>query len=136
MTKEYIGENGLLKALKVVDIEWLKGDDGKMNFVEIDGSEREILCDLALLAVGFLQGETNSFEVGFNIGLNKRKLPKNHRYQTTNDKVFVAGDMRRGQSLVVWAISEGREAAYHVDEFLMGSSSLELRDQSAGVLAK
>ncbi len=136
MTKEFIEENGLLKALSVVDIEWVKGDDGKMNFVEIDGSEREIPCDLALLAVGFLQGETNSFEVGFNIGLNKRKLPKNHQYQTTNEKVFVAGDMRRGQSLVVWAISEGREAAYHVDKFLMGSSSLELRDQSAGVLAR
>ena len=134
LTKEFVGEKGKLKALKTVALEWVKGEDGKMTFVEIAGSETEVPCDLALLAVGFLHGETNDFEIGFNIGLNKRDLPKNHHYRTTNEKVFVAGDMRRGQSLVVWAISEGREAAHHVDKYLMGSSNLELKDQSAGVM--
>jgi glutamate synthase (NADPH/NADH) small chain len=135
LTKEFIGdENGNLKGLLVANIQWVLGPDGKMKFEEIFGSEREIPCDLALLAVGFLHGEFEGFQNGFGIGLDKRQLPKNHHYQTQNEKVFVAGDMRRGQSLVVWAISEGREAAYHVDSFLTGSSLLPRKDQSAGMI--
>jgi len=134
LTKEFVGEKGQLKALKIADIEWYKDEEGKITFSEIEGTEREEPCDLALLAVGFLQGETHSFETGFNIKVNSQNILKTNHYQTKNEKVFVAGDMRRGQSLVVWAISEGREAAYHVDKYLMGESNLELKDQSKRVL--
>ncbi|MGV3561601.1 glutamate synthase subunit beta [Larkinella arboricola] len=129
-TKAFIGdENGNLKALRIVDLEW-QSVDGKMAMVEVPGSEREIDCELALLAAGFVnpqqEGLLNALELEYERG-NVKAV----NYQTTpNPKVFAAGDMRRGQSLVVWAISEGREAARAVDTFLMGESQLEAKAKS------
>ncbi|RCR65876.1 glutamate synthase subunit beta [Larkinella punicea] len=129
-TKAFIGdENGNLKALRIVDLEW-QNVDGRMNMVEVPGSERDIACELALLAAGFLhpqqEGLLNALELEYERG-NVKAV----NYQTTtNPKVFAAGDMRRGQSLVVWAISEGREAARAADLFLMGESQLEAKAKS------
>ncbi|HBH25359.1 MAG TPA: glutamate synthase [Cytophagales bacterium] len=131
LTKEFIGDDeGNVKALRIVDIKWDIGVSGRPEFVEIPGSERDIPCDLALLAVGFLNGESSKFVDELNIDLDARGNIESTDYQTTNPKVFAAGDVRRGQSLVVWAISEGREAARAVDEFLMGVSTLEAKDDS------
>jgi glutamate synthase (NADPH/NADH) small chain len=133
-TKEFLGDSeGNLRALKVVDLEWKHSEDGRpAHFVEVNGSEREIPCELALLAMGFVHpqhdGLLNELDVERDEKGNVRATEKN--YQTSISKIFTAGDMRRGQSLVVWAISEGRECAKKVDEFLMGSSSLESKDQS------
>ncbi|MGN6618199.1 MAG: glutamate synthase subunit beta [Ilyomonas sp.] len=133
-TKEFIGdENGNLKALKVVDLEWKVTADGRpAQFVEIPGSEREMPCELALLAMGFVhpqhEGLINELEVELDERGNVKATEKS--YQTNIPKIFSCGDMRRGQSLVVWAISEGRECARKVDEFLMGVSILESKDQN------
>jgi len=131
-TKEFIGdENGNLKALKVADLEWKYNEEGRAaQFVEVAGTEREIPCDLALLAMGFIHpqhdGMLNQLGVDLDDRGNVKASEKN--YQTSIAKIFTAGDMRRGQSLVVWAISEGRECARKVDQYLMGTSSLETRD--------
>jgi glutamate synthase (NADPH) small chain len=133
-TKEFIGdENGNLKALKTVRLEWKFTEDEKAaQFVEAPGSEKEIPCELALLAMGFVhpqhEGFVNELEIELDNRGNIRATEKN--YQTNISKIFVAGDMRRGQSLVVWAISEGRECARKVDEYLTGTSLLESRDQN------
>lgn len=133
-TKEFVGDgNGNLKALKIVDLEWKIADDGRpASFVEKEGSEREIPCERAFLAMGFLHpqhaGMLEQLEVELDERGNVKAAEKN--YQTNIPKIFTAGDMRRGQSLVVWAISEGRECARKVDEFLMGASVLESKDSS------
>jgi glutamate synthase (NADPH/NADH) small chain len=133
-TKEFIGDgNGNLKALKIVDVEWKITEDGKpANFIEVAGSEREIPCELALLAMGFLHPQHKGLLQDLNVEIDTRGNVKatEKNYQTNIAKVFTAGDMRRGQSLVVWAISEGRECARKVDEFLMGHSLLETKDDS------
>jgi glutamate synthase (NADPH/NADH) small chain len=132
LSKEFIGDdNGNLKALKVVDIEWKIGLSGKPEFREIEESEREIPCELALLAIGFLHGETDHLRASADFELDERGNVKTENYRSNVNKVFAAGDMRRGQSLVVWAIAEGREAAYQADQFLMGKSNLEARDDTA-----
>jgi glutamate synthase (NADPH/NADH) small chain len=132
LTKAFIGdENGNLKGLKIVEIEWKIGLSGKPEFVEKTDTEREIPCELALLAIGFLHGETDHLRASGKFELDERGNVKTEDYQTNVDKIFAAGDMRRGQSLVVWAIAEGREAAYQADKFLMGKSSLEARDDTA-----
>lgn len=126
-TKEFVGdENGNLKAVKLVDLEW-KSENGRMVFVEVAGSEREIPCELALLAMGFLHPQQEGMLTELGVEFDERGNVKAQNYQTNNAKVFAAGDMRRGQSLVVWAISEGREAARSVDEYLMGHSELEAK---------
>ena len=126
-TKAFVGdENGSLKAVKLVDLEW-KMENGRSAFVEVPGSEREIPCELALLAMGFLHPQAEGMLHDFGIELDERGNAKAQNYQTNIPKIFAAGDMRRGQSLVVWAISEGREAARAVDEFLMGHSELEAK---------
>ncbi len=131
LTKEFIGDgNGNLKAIKVADIKWEIGYTGKPEMIEIEGSEREIPCELALLAIGFVHGETAKIREKIDIELDQRGNINANNYQTNVDKVFAAGDMRRGQSLVVWAISEGREAAKAVDEYLMEESVLESKDGS------
>ena len=132
LTKEFTGdENGNLKGLKLVDIKWEVPKKGERpRFVEIPETERVIPCDLALLAVGFVYPERDGMLSRLGIEIDERGNVKADNYQTSNEKVFAAGDMRRGQSLVVWAISEGREAARAVDEFLMGESELEARDDS------
>lgn len=131
-TKEFIGdENGHLKALKIVDLEWKSSDDGRpSSFVEREGSERIIPCELALLAMGFVNPQYSGLLEQLGVELDERKNVRatEKNYATSINKVFAAGDMRRGQSLVVWAISEGRECARKVDEFLSGSSLLESKE--------
>ena len=107
--------------------------DGRAaQFTEVPGSERELPCQLALLAMGFLHPQHTGLidELGIDKDERGNVKASETAYQTSIAKIFTAGDMRRGQSLVVWAISEGRECAKKVDEFLMGHSSLETKDQS------
>ena len=131
-TKEFIGDNeGNLKSLIIVDLEWQISTDGRPSkFVEQPGTEREIPCELALLAMGFVHPQQEGLLSQLEIELDERGNVKatDKQYQTNISKIFTAGDMRRGQSLVVWAISEGRECARKVDEFLMGTSLLEQKD--------
>jgi glutamate synthase (NADPH/NADH) small chain len=122
-TKEFIGEKGKVVGLKTVHVEF---KDGKFN--EIAGTEKEYKADLVLLAMGFVSPVQTILE-GFGVDKDARGNAKATTdfiggYATNVPKVFAAGDMRRGQSLVVWAIREGRQAARAVDEFLMGSSTL------------
>ncbi|CAN5424089.1 glutamate synthase subunit beta [soil metagenome] len=134
VTKEFIGDDaGNLKALKVIEVEWVKSDDGKpANLKEIAGTEKTIPCELALLALGFLHPQQEGILKQLGVDLDDRGNVKCHNYQTSSEGVFAAGDMRRGQSLVVWAISEGREAARAVDGFLMGKTALAAKEK--GVL--
>jgi glutamate synthase (NADPH/NADH) small chain len=122
-TKEFIGDNGKVKALKTVRLEW---KDGKT--IEVPGSESMLPADLVLLAMGFvspIQSVLESFGVQKDQRGNARATTDGKGcYATSAPKVFAAGDMRRGQSLVVWAIREGRQCARAVDEFLMGYSEL------------
>ena len=122
-TKEFIGEKGKLTALKSVRVEWA---NGKMT--EVPGSEKIIPADLVLLAMGFVSPVATILEA-FGVDKDARGNAKAGTeaaggYKTNVAKVFAAGDMRRGQSLVVWAIREGRQAARAVDEYLMGASEL------------
>jgi len=131
-TKEFIGdENGHLRAVRIVDLEWERDPMGRpVKFTEVAGSEREIPCELALLAMGFLHPQHDGLLQQLGVELDERGnvRAKEGEYQTSTTRVFAAGDMRRGQSLVVWAISEGRECARKVDEYLMGYSELESKD--------
>ncbi len=122
-TKEFIGEKGKVTGVKTVRVEW---QGGKM--VEVPGSEQVLKADLVLLAMGFVAPVSPVLEA-FGVGKDARGNAKASTeaqggYATNVDKVFAAGDMRRGQSLVVWAIREGRQAARAVDEYLTGSSVL------------
>jgi glutamate synthase (NADPH/NADH) small chain len=122
-TKAFVGEGGKVRALKAVRLEW---KDGKMS--EMAGSEFDLPADLVLLAMGFVSPVQSILE-GFGVERDARGNAKaatdgRGAYVTSVAKVFAAGDMRRGQSLVVWAIREGRQCARAVDEFLMGSSEL------------
>jgi glutamate synthase (NADPH/NADH) small chain len=122
-TKEFIGERGKVKALKAVRVEW---QGAKM--VEVPGSEQVIPSELVLLAMGFV-GPIGSILDSFGVekdarGNAKASADERRGYRTNAERVFAAGDMRRGQSLVVWAIREGRQAARAIDEYLMGSSAL------------
>jgi glutamate synthase (NADPH/NADH) small chain len=122
-TKEFVGENGKVTGVKTVRVEW---KDGKM--VEVAGTEEIVKADLVLLAMGFVNPVATILE-GFGVEKDARGNAKASTeftggYATNVPKVFAAGDIRRGQSLVVWAIREGRQAARAVDEFLMGASDL------------
>ncbi len=127
-TKAFLGDSqGRLRALQVVDLQWASGADGRpSSFVEVPGTEREIPCQLALLAMGFLHPQKQGLLEQLELALDARQnihAPES-TYQTNLPRVFCAGDARRGQSLVVWAISEGRECARHVDAFLSGGVSM------------
>ncbi|MEO6548470.1 MAG: glutamate synthase subunit beta [Ferruginibacter sp.] len=133
-TKEFIGdEKGNLKAIIMVDLEWKVAANKAAQFVEIKGSERKVPCELALLAMGFVhpqhEGLINELEIELDERGNVRASEKH--YQSNIPRIFAAGDIRRGQSLVVWAIKEGRDCAQKVDEFLMGHSLLETADRNA-----
>lgn len=125
--KEFVKDkNGNLKAVKIVKLAWEKdAASGRMNMKEVPGSEQELPADIVLIAAGFL-GTQNYIADAFGVELNERTNVKTEsgKYQTSRENVFVTGDMHRGQSLVVWAIREGREAARAVDESLMGYSNL------------
>jgi glutamate synthase (NADPH/NADH) small chain len=122
-TKEFLGEKGKLTGVKTVRVEW---QGGKM--VEVAGSEQILKADLVFLAMGFVApvaSVLDAFGITKDARGNARATTEfSGGYQTNVAKVFAAGDMRRGQSLVVWAIKEGRQAARSVDEFLMGASDL------------
>ena len=122
-TKEFIGEKGKLTGVKTVRLQW---QGGKMT--EVEGSEQVLKADLAFLAMGFVSPVATILDA-FGVekdarGNGKATTDGATAYKTNVDKVFAAGDMRRGQSLVVWAIREGRQAARAVDEYLMGASTL------------
>jgi glutamate synthase (NADPH/NADH) small chain len=128
-TKEFVGEDGKVKAIRCAKVEWTKDEKGAWQMQEIPGSEFELPADLVLLAMGFVhpvhEGMLDELGVEYDGRGNVKGATDGPRaYQTSLDKVFAAGDMRRGQSLVVWAIREGRQCARAVDEFLMGSSEL------------
>jgi glutamate synthase (NADPH/NADH) small chain len=131
-TKEFLrDEAGNLQAVRVVDVEWEFDASGRpLNFKEKPGTERDLPCQLVLLAMGFLHPQKEGLLEKLGIELDNRGNVKAEegKYQTNIAKIFAAGDMRRGQSLVVWAISEGRETARKVDEYLMGRSKLESKD--------
>ncbi len=123
-TKEFVGENGQVRALKVVRVDW---QNGRMS--EVPGSEFEVPADLVLLAMGFVSPVKSGLLERLGVELDARGNVKASTdgsgcYATSVPKVFAAGDMRRGQSLVVWAIREGRQCAREVDSYLMGRSDL------------
>ena len=128
--KEFIKDkNGSLKAVKIVKLSWEKDPaTGRMKMQEIAGSEQILDAEIVLIAAGFLGSQkyiTDAFGVELNERTNVKTAPG--KYQTSVENVFVTGDMHRGQSLVVWAIREGREAAHAVDESLMGYSNLVIQ---------
>ena len=126
MTKKFEGdEKGNLIAMHTVQIQWDKDENGRMVIKEIPGTEQRIEADLVLLAMGFL-GPEDLLGDQFELERDQRSNYKaEHEVYTTNiEGVFSCGDARRGQSLIVWAINEGRGAARQVDLFLMGDTVL------------
>jgi glutamate synthase (NADPH/NADH) small chain len=125
-TKRALGADGRIEALECVRLEWTAGANGRMTMTEIPGSEFQLKADLVLLAMGFLGPRQDCVVADSGVRLDGRgNVAANVKdYRTSLEGVFAAGDMRRGQSLVVWAIREGRQCARAVDEFLMGASDL------------
>ncbi len=124
-TKEFIGSSGKVEQIKTVKVEFIANEQGKMQMHEKPGTEQIWPADLVLLAMGFTGPIKEGLLTDLNIKLDERgNIKTNNEYMTNRPGFFAAGDMRRGQSLIVWAISEGREVAYQVDKFLMGSSKL------------
>ena len=136
LTKEFVGDSkGNLKGLKTVEVEWKKISGERPKLLEIEGSEKEWPCELALLALGFT-GPEKSLPEQFGLNFDKRGNIKGEKfYQTNKPNIFTAGDARRGQSLIVWAISEGREAAHQVDSYLMGKSNLPQKNKTGDLVA-
>ena len=125
-TKSIEGEDGKVTAINCVRIDWQQDNKGQWQMTEIPDSEFQLKADMVLLAMGFVHPVYEGMlqELGVELDPRGNVLADTEQYQTSIDKVFAAGDMRRGQSLVVWAIREGRQCARAVDEFLMGSSDL------------
>ena len=136
LTKEFVGDgNGNLKGLKTVEVEWEKIPGERPRLKELNESEKEWPCELALLALGFT-GPEKSLPEQFGLNFDPRGNVKGEKlYQTNKPNIFAAGDARRGQSLIVWAISEGREAAHQVDTYLMGSSKLPQKNKTGDLIA-
>jgi glutamate synthase (NADPH/NADH) small chain len=126
LTKRAIGKDGKVTALDCVRVEWERTADGRMTMKEVPGSEFQLKADLVLLAMGFLGPRRGDLldQAGVELDPRGNVLANTVQYQTSRNKLFTAGDMRRGQSLIVWAIREGRQCARSVDQFLMGSSTL------------
>jgi glutamate synthase (NADPH/NADH) small chain len=126
LTKRLSGGNGAVERLHAVRLEWGPPDDsGRLTMNEIPGSEFEIETDLVLLALGFVHPEREGLLNELGVDLDDRgNVATDESLMTSVPGIFAAGDMRRGQSLVVWAIAEGREAAHHIDTYLMGTTSL------------
>ena len=123
-TKKFSGENGQVTKLHGIRLNWQRTSDGRMAMEEIPGSDFELDCDLVLLALGFLGPEPEGIITQLGLKLDPRSNVLCDNYQSSVPGVFAAGDTRRGQSLVVWAIWEGRECARAVDAYLMGESFL------------
>ncbi|MBV9866371.1 MAG: glutamate synthase subunit beta [Abitibacteriaceae bacterium] len=126
VTKELVGDdNGHIKELNTIQVEWKRGDDGRTGPVEMPGTERTWPAQLVLLALGFLGPEDTVLEqLGVERDARSNAKAEHGEFTTNVPGVFAAGDMRRGQSLVVWAINEGRGAARECDRYLMGSTDL------------
>jgi len=126
VTKGAIGVDNRIEALDCVRVEWVADGNGRMRMREIPGSEFQLKADLVLLAMGFLGPHKAGLVEKAGVALDARGNVKANTedYRTSEPRIFAAGDMRRGQSLVVWAIREGRQCARAIDEFLMGSSAL------------
>ncbi len=123
-TEEFLGENGHVTSLRTHGVT-VGSIDGRPSFEMIDGSEEIFSADLVLLAMGFTGPETDELANGVDIALDQRgNVARDSSFTTSADGVFVCGDMGRGQSLIVWAIAEGRSCAAAVDEFLVGETSL------------
>ena len=119
-TEEFVGESGVLEGLRIVDVEWREGRP-----IMVDGSARVLRADLVLLAMGFTGPETVILQDELGVEIDGRgALVREDDYSTSVDGIFVAGDAGRGQSLIVWAIAEGRAAAASVDRYLTGKSNL------------
>jgi glutamate synthase (NADPH/NADH) small chain len=125
-TKHFEGKDGRVTRMEVVRLEWEMDKDGRMAMKEVEDSATQLKADLVLLAMGFLHPVAEGLLSDLGVGLDGHGnvAADTKSYRTSIDKVFTAGDMRRGQSLVVWAIREGRQCARAVDEFLMGRSDL------------
>ena len=126
-TTHFSGVDGKVTKLHAVRVESTTGPDGRPQLAPVPGSEFEVECDLVLLAMGFVHPQHEGLLTDLGVELNARgNVATDADYQTTVPGIFAAGDMRRGQSLIVWAIAEGREAAHGVDKYLMGTSRLPL----------
>jgi glutamate synthase (NADPH/NADH) small chain len=125
-TKQFKGDNGRLVGIECVEVEWNQDENGQWRMQEIAGSEFELKADIAFLAMGFVHPVHDGMidELGLEKDERGNVSANTDNYRTSLDKVFAAGDMRRGQSLVVWAIREGRQVAQAVDTYLMGDSDL------------
>ena len=125
-TKRFEGRDGKVEKLVAARVEWQKDGSGATRMVEVPGSEFDVKADLVLLAMGFLGPVHAGLLEQFGVARDARSNVKasTEDYRTSVDKVFAAGDMRRGQSLVVWAIREGRQCAHAIDAYLMGTSAL------------
>ena len=129
LTKSFSGSNGKVATLHGIKLEWVKDAKGALKMQEVPGSEFDIAAELVLLAMGYMHPVHAGMLAQLGVALDARGNVKATTdgigcYQTSHPKIFAAGDMRRGQSLVVWAIREGRQAARAVDEYLMGASDL------------
>ncbi len=125
LTKRFIGRRGRVQSLETVAVHWVEEDGRPLHFEEVAGSQRIWPADLVLLALGFAGPETDTFAAQLDLAVDQRgNIRTDDDYMTSSSGIFAAGDARRGQSLIVWAISEGREAARAVDRFLMGHTSL------------
>jgi glutamate synthase (NADPH/NADH) small chain len=131
-TKEFLtNDKGELYALKTVEVSWRTIPGQRSQIIEKEGSEKTWPCDLALLALGFTGPEKSLPEqLGLELDTRTNIKASEKDYKTNISGIFTAGDMRRGQSLIVWAISEGRQAAHHIDSYLMDFSSLPLKDNN------
>lgn len=125
-TEQFIGEDGHVQALDAVRVEWKAGDDGRLAMSPVADTRQSLKAELVLLAMGFVHPTKEGMITDLGVGLDGRgNVEANtNDYQTSVAKVFAAGDMRRGQSLVVWAIREGRHCAAAIDEYLMGQTQL------------
>ena len=125
LTKRFIGAKGRVRSLETVEVRWIEEGGRPVRFEEIPGSQRIWPADLVLLALGFVGPEPDTLVAQLNLALDDRgNIRTDSDYMTSHAGVFAAGDARRGQSLIVWAISEGREAACAVDRYLMGRTDL------------
>jgi len=116
ITKRFISEDGVnLSGIEIVEVEWKKGAEGKNKMVEKSETKRVIPCEVAFLAIGFVHPQKEGLLDQLAVELDNRGNVKTENYETSVPNVYAAGDMRRGQSLVVWAIAEGRQAAEALD---------------------
>ena len=136
LTKEFVGDaDGNVVGLKTVQVRWKKVPGDRPQLIEKEGSEKEWPCDMALLALGFT-GPEKTLPEQLGVTFDERGNVKGiKQYQTNKSNIFAAGDVRRGQSLIVWAISEGREAAHQIDTHLMGTSTLPKKEASGDLVS-